>query len=137
MWTRRLRSISEGAALAATLVLAGAPASADEAAVQRLVSSAPSKALYAGVAIDKLAIPGLHVRTRDDHAPERGGIMLAFADDQGDVRVVVRLAVAKDAAGARSFAQTIVRGVSGVLDPSAIDEIAFAETADRYVVAAH
>src|SRR5256885_13836133 len=105
MWTRRLRSISAPGALAWVLFMAS-PAHAD--------GSAP----VAGVAIDRVVIPGLHVRTRKDRAPDRGGITLAYADDQNEVRVLVRIAVAPDAAGARAFAERVMRGVSGTPDPN-------------------
>jgi hypothetical protein len=125
------------------LLAAAAPsrADADEAAVKALASSAaaPAGATYAGVAIDRIVLPGLHVRTRDDHTPEHGGVTLAYADDQGQVRVVVRLAVARDAGAAKAFAQTILRGVSGTLVASAPDAagtVAFTEGTDRLVVAA-
>jgi hypothetical protein len=134
MWTRRLRSISEAAALAAVLLFAR-PAPADEASIARLAAAPASKTVLAGVSIDRIAIPGLHVSTREERAPERGGITLAYADDQNEVRVLVRIAVAQDAAGARAFAERVLRGVSGALDPSTLDETAFA--GDRLVVAAH
>lgn len=100
---------------------------------------APSTATFAGVDIAQLALPSLHLKTRDDRTPERGGITLSFADDRGEVHAVVRLAVARDSAGARAFVTNILRGVSGVLSPSALDEVAFADEAgrgDRFVVAA-
>jgi hypothetical protein len=135
MWTKRLRSISETVALAAVL-FAASTAQADESAVVRLTAAAPSKTLVAGVTVDRVTIAGLHVKTREDRAPEHGGITLAYADDQNEVRVVVRLAVASDANGARAFAERVMRGVAGTLDASTADEIAFA-SGDGFVVAVH
>lgn len=99
---------------------------------------APSTSTFAGIELAQIAIPNLHLKTRDDRTPERGGIVLGFADDRGQVRAVVRLAVARDNAAARAFVTSVLRGVSGVLAPSSLDEVAFADEGgkgDRFVVA--
>ncbi len=135
MSIRRRSSISEAALLVGVLLFCSAPARADENAIAKLAAAAPSRATYAGVAIDKIAPAGFHLRSRDDRTPERGGIVLSFDDSQGRVRAVVRVAVAADAAGARAFVTRVLRGVSGTVDSSAADEIAFA-TGDEFLVAA-
>lgn len=115
--------------------------SAGEAALHasypQLQSAPASATSYAGVAIDRVAVPGLHLQSRDDQTLERGGVTLAFADDQELVRTTVQIAVAPDGAAARAFALGYLRGVSGVLDPSAADEIAYSDGSDRALVAVH
>jgi hypothetical protein len=146
MSTRRRTSLSERSALAGIGALVGilvaTHAHADDSAEARLrvayPMSAPSATTFAGIDITQIAIPDLHLATRDDRIPEQGGITLSFADDHGRARAVVRLAVARDAAGARSFVMRVLRGVSGGLAPSALDEVAFADEGgrgDRFVVA--
>lgn len=142
MSTKRLPSLSEAlVALGCLLLPASAHAqSAGDAPLRATypqLASAPSAAVYAGVALDRVTLPGLHLRSRDDQTLESGGVTLAFADDQENVQTTVQVAVAPDAAGARSFALGYLRGVSGVLDPSAADEIAYADGSDRTLVAVH
>lgn len=104
------------------------PARADDARLDAAYPmSAPSRATFAGFALDRISVLGLHVRTRDDHTPSRGGITLSFAGDHDDVQVVVRLCVARDATEARAFTRVILRGVSNRLAPSTADEVAFAD----------
>jgi hypothetical protein len=134
MWIRRPRSISELAALVALAALAPREASADPPGA--VAPAAPSRAMFAGIALDRLAIPGLHLRTRDDHTLDRGGIVMSFDDDQGRVRAVVRVAVAADASAARAFAERFLRGVSGAVESSAIEEWAYADKAEALLVAA-
>lgn len=142
MSTRRLPSLSEAlVALGCLLLPASAHAQSTGDAPLRAtypqLASAPSAALYAGVALDRVTLPGLHLRSRDDQTLESGGVTLAFADDQENVQTTVQIAVAPDAAGARAFALGYLRGVSGILDPSAADEIAYADGSDRTLVAVH
>jgi hypothetical protein len=130
------------------LGLAATPAYGDDADARLRAAypmSPPSGATFAGIDTARFvtALPGLHLKTRDDHTPENGGSTLSFADDQGRVRAVVRIAVARDAVGARGFVMTTLRGVSGVLGASASagasDEVAFADEAgrgDHFVVGA-
>ncbi len=136
-----------GAAIAASVGSATSHAIADDAATAaaeaRLRATYPMGALststFAGVDLALIAIPRLHLETRDDRPADRGGITLGFADDHGVVRVVVRVAVARDAVGARAFAQGVLRGVAGVLAPSSLDEVSFADEGGRgehFVVAA-
>jgi hypothetical protein len=129
MWTRTLAFLSSVAAVA----LAPAVARADGAA--SYVVPPPSAAVAAGVDLGKIAVPGLKLHVRDDRAPEHGGVALSFADERSRVRVVVRIAVARDGAAARAYVEGALRGVSGVLSPSTLDDVAFADPQDRLVVA--
>ncbi len=124
MWTRTLAFLSSVAAVA----LAPAVARADGAA--SYVVPPPSAAVAAGVDLGKIAVPGLKLHVRDDRAPEHGGVALSFADERSRVRVVVRIAVARDGAAARAYVEGALRGVSSVLD-----DVAFADPQDRLVVA--
>jgi hypothetical protein len=137
MWTRRPTSVSELAPLAVLVAAVALAALAPrEAFADPPGAVASSRATFAGVAIDRLAIPGLHLRTRDDHALDRGGIVMSFDDDQGRVSAVVRIAVAADASAARAFAERVLRGVTGTVEPSAIDEWAYADKGEGLLVAA-
>ncbi len=127
--------------MAFALAGASAPeARADEA--PGWVVPTPSSALSAGVRLDHVAPPGLALHARDDRAAAEGGVTLSFVDGASGagpkrVRVIVRLAVTPDAAGAKAFLERTLRGVSGALSPSDADEVAFVDSSDRVVVAAH
>jgi hypothetical protein len=89
---------------------------------------------YAGVALDKLELPGLRLAFRENHAVDEGGVVLSYADQGGEVRAVVKLAVARDAASARRFVDVELHGVQVTL-PRAIDaafgDHAFADDGGR------
>lgn len=90
--------------------------------------------VFAGVSIDKLAFPGLKLTDREDHTPEEGGIVLAYSDGGNQVRVVIKIAVATDAAKAREFVDVELHGVQRIL-PAAVDpafgDYAFADDSGR------
>jgi hypothetical protein len=93
-----------------------------------------SGSLLAGVALDKLALPGLHLVERDDRSVDDGGIVLSFADGNAHVRVVVTVAVAATEEAARKFVDVALHGVQITL-PRAVDpamgDYAFADDAGR------
>lgn len=127
------------AALAAAIVCAPSTARSDDDARLRAAypMTATSSVRAAGVDLAKLSLPSLHLSNRDDRAPEHGGTTLSFADDQGQVQLVIRLAVTTDASAARAFAYARLRGITTTLAPSTVDEIAFANDTGSLVVAAH
>jgi hypothetical protein len=98
-----------------------------------------SSATYAGVSIDSLVLPGLTVRTRDDRRVEDGGIQLSYEDAHGDAQLLLHVAVAADAEGARAFVDRSLRNVSVAL-PRATDsrlgDAAWADSAtgDSFVI---
>ncbi len=69
------------------------------------VSKASTPASVAGVKLDGFQISGLQLASRDDRPAEEGGTALRFTDEDGQVRVVVRVVVAADHAGARRFVE--------------------------------
>lgn len=75
---------------------------------------------FAGVDIDKLAIGGYRLLAREDHPVDDGAIILSYGD--ADVRVVVELAVARDAESARRFVDVRLHAISTVL-PAATDPL--------------
>lgn len=89
---------------------------------------------FAGVAIDKLAVPGLRLAAREDHTVDEGGVVLSYGDPAGEIRVVVKLAVARDAAAARHFVDVELHAIQATLprasDPSFGDH-AFADDGGR------
>jgi len=89
---------------------------------------------FAGVALDKLAIPGLRLSAREDHTVDDGGIILSYADLAGEVRAVIKVAVAEDAAAARRFVDVELHGVQITLT-KAVDasfgDHAFADDSGR------
>ncbi len=147
MSTRRPTSTSERtlkraislAALAAAIVCAPSTARSDDEA--RLRAAYPmtmtSTVRAAGLDLANLSLPNLRLSNRDDRAPEHGGTTLSFADGQGQVQLVIRLAVTADATAARAFAYARLRGITTTLAPSMVDEIAFANDTGSLVVAAH
>lgn len=88
---------------------------------------------FAGVALDKLAFPGLTLSDREDHPVDEGGIVLAYSQGNA-VRLVVKVAVAPDSARARELVDVELHGVQTVL-PAAVDpafgDYAFADDAGR------
>jgi len=91
-------------------------------------------AALAGVALDKLSLPGLHLVEREDQTVEDGGVVLSFADANEHVRVVVTVAVAATEEAARRFVDVMLHGVQITL-PRATDPLigdyAFADDAGR------
>lgn len=141
MSTRRRPSRSDLAraaiGLAAVALVAAAPARearADDASAY--VVPTPMASASAGVRVDRLTPAGLSLHVRDDRAPAEGGVTLSYADAAKRVRVVLRVAVAPDAAGAKAFVERALRGVSGALAPSDADEVAFGDPSDRLLIAA-
>lgn len=99
--------------------------------------TAASTVRAAGLDLAKLSLQGLHLAVRDDRTPEHGGTTLSFADDQGQVQLVIRVAVAADPSAARAFAYARLRAITTTLAPSTVDEVAFANDTGSLVVAAH
>lgn len=95
---------------------------------------APISGAFAGLEVAKVSVPGLRLATRELHAPEEGGLVLSFVDLGGEVRAVVKLAVARDAAAARRFVDEELHGIQAVLaksvDPS-LGENVWADDAGR------
>lgn len=91
--------------------------------------NASSSALVAGVALDKLRIPGLQVVARTDDKPDAGGIVLSFAGSSGDVRLLVHVAVCADAVTARKTLDAELRGISTSLvrAPDGLGDAAFSD----------
>lgn len=91
--------------------------------------NASSSALLAGVAIDKLRVPGLQLVARTDDKADAGGIVLSFAGTSGDVRVLMHVAVCSDAAQARKALDTELRGISTSLvrAPDGLGDAAFSD----------
>jgi hypothetical protein len=91
-----------------------------------------------GVRVDELALSGLRVVAREDHPVEEGGIVLSFGDPA--VKVVVELAVARDAAAARRFVDARLHDVATQLaaatDP-AFGDYAFGDGDSIVIGAAH
>src|SRR5262249_395605 len=58
--------------------------------------TAPQSAQLAGVNLSRVAIPNLVVSNRDVRTADRGGIVLSFADQSGNPRAVVTIAVFAD-----------------------------------------
>jgi hypothetical protein len=92
--------------------------------------TAPRPASVAGVKLEGFHIPGLHLVAREDHPVEEGGVTLSYADAEGEVRAVVRVAVAADHLGARRFVEREQSAISTYLaeksgaeygDPAFID----------------
>jgi hypothetical protein len=88
----------------------------------------------AGVALDKLAFPGLRLVEREDHTVDDGGVVLSFADANDHVRVVATVAVAATEEAARKFVDVALHGVQVTL-PRAVDPLmgdyAFADDGGR------
>lgn len=72
----------------------------------------------AGLRVDALSLEGLRLLEREDHTVEAGGISLIFGDTAP--RVVIDVAVARDAKAARGFVDRKLRAVSSQL-PAATD----------------
>lgn len=140
----RSRRFAERIAVAATLLLGAAVFVSTRASSSPVPLEPEFRAEYprtpvsgsqlAGVAIDKLTLPGLHLAEREDRTVEDGGIVLSFADGNGHVRVVVTVAVAPTEEAARKFVDVVLHGVQATL-PRAIDptmgDYAFADDGGR------
>lgn len=88
-----------------------------------------SSALVAGVALDKLRLPGLQLVSRTDDKPDAGGVVLSFAGSSGEVRLLVHVAVCADAASARKALDAELRGISTTLvrAPDGLGDAAFSD----------
>lgn len=88
----------------------------------------------AGVALARLALPGLQLHSRSDEAADDGGVVLSYADRAGNVRVIVHIAVLPDVGLARRVLDTQLRGVSQPLlrahDPL-LGDLAWADDGGR------
>lgn len=88
----------------------------------------------AGVALNRLALPGLQLHSRSDDAAEDGGVVLSYADRAGTVRVLVHVAVLPDVGLARRVLDEQLRGVSQplsrALDPL-LGDLAWADEGGR------
>ncbi len=138
MSTRRRSSRSDLLLGVLALALAAVPRgvradeSADEARLRATYPmTVPSTTRAAGLDIAKIALPGLHLELRDDRSPAEGGTSLVYADDQGQVQLTLRFAVAVDPRGARSFLYARLRGISTTLVAAPLDELAFADDGGR------
>ncbi len=93
---------------------------------------------FAGVDLAKLdtslSASGLRLGSREDHTVDDGGVVLPYLDATGEVRLLLKIAVARDAAAARRFVDTELHGIQLVLsravDPSLGDQV-FADGAGR------
>lgn len=98
------------------------------------LAPAPISGAFAGLDVAKVSVPGLRLVSRELHAPEEGGLVLSFADLGGEVRAVVKIAVARDATAARKFVDEELHGIQAVLakavDPS-LGENVWADDAGR------
>lgn len=95
---------------------------------------------FAGVDLAAIAVPGLVLRERVDETVDDGGVSLSFADAQGTVRAVVRVAVGRDENEARGFLRRSLHAVARILpevqDP-ALGDVAYAnDGVGRFYVAA-
>ncbi len=96
---------------------------------------APSSSLrLAGVALDRLRLPGLQLSSRSDDAGDDGGVLLSFSDRSGAVRALVQIAVLPDVMWARRVLGTELRAVSLPLsrafDPL-LGDLAYADDGGR------
>lgn len=119
------RVFAFGGVALAGLALWGARASSSSHALEREFQATYPRSpapfgLLAGVALDKLAVPGLRLVARENHTPEDGGVVLSYGDPNGEVRAVIKVAVARDAAEARRFVDVELHGVQVTL-PRAVD----------------
>lgn len=140
----RSRRFAERLGLAAALLLGGAVFVSTRASSSPVPLEPEFRAEYprtpltgsqlAGVAVDKLALPGLRLAEREDRSVDDGGIVLSYADANGHVRVVVTVAVAQTEEAARRFVDVVLHGVQATL-PRAVDpamgDYAFADDAGR------
>lgn len=128
-----LCALAAGAFLA-TRTRASAPPLEREFRASYPQTSAVTATTFAGVSIDKLAFSGLRGVAREEHTVDDGGLVLSFADASSEVRVVVKLAVARDSAAARHFVDVELHSVQAVL-PRATDasfgDHAFADDGGR------
>lgn len=88
----------------------------------------------AGVALARLALPGLQPHSRSDEPAEEGGVVQSYADRAGTVRVLVHVAVLPDVGLARRVLDEQLRGVSQplsrALDPL-LGDLAWADEGGR------
>lgn len=126
-------------AVAAGVALAAPPAARQAALDAEFRAAYPMSAPAAttqlsGVRLAKLGIPGLQLSERSEQAADEGGLLLSYADRTGTVRVLIRIAVAADAAAARKLLETELRGVSMQLarasDPT-LGDFAWADDGGR------
>ncbi|GAC1558290.1 MAG: hypothetical protein NVS3B10_17640 [Polyangiales bacterium] len=143
------RALVAGMLLCGGVVLAGpsqgggGAEAAFEAHYPHVASPAPtssSRGPFAGVDLAALAVPGLVLAERVDETVDDGGVSLSFADAQGTVRAVVRVAVGRDENEARGFLRRSLHAVARILpevqDP-ALGDVAYAnDGVGRFYVAA-
>lgn len=125
---------------AAGTVVAGTPAQAATSTLEAefratYPNDAPSAVTrLAGVALSRLALPGLQLHSRGEDAAEDGGVVLSYADRAGTVRVLVHVAVLPDVGLARRVLDEQLRGVSQplsrALDPL-LGDLAWADDGGR------
>lgn len=116
-------------------VSAPVPGAAGEAAFRAIYpAAAPVSGAFAGVDLSKVAVPGLRLTARDVHSVDEGGISLSYSDLAGEVRAVIKIAVARDAAAALRFVDQELHGIQAILvkavDPALGDHV-FADDAGR------
>jgi hypothetical protein len=87
-----------------------------------------STALWAGVPLGRLQLPGMQLVGRSEDRPEDGGIVLSFARN-GEVRAILHLAVCADAVTARKVLDVELHGVSTSLvrAPEGLGDAAFSD----------
>ena len=76
----------------------------------------PPGEVRSGVVMSRLSVPGLSLRARTDRTAFDGGITLSFGTTSRTT-VLVRLAIAPDAASARSILLSYLRGVQASMVP--------------------
>ncbi|MGA9521798.1 MAG: hypothetical protein WBV82_10050 [Myxococcaceae bacterium] len=131
MWIKSRRSNDARVVLA--VLLAGSVALADSG------SKASMPASVAGLKLEGLRLPGLHLSSREDRPLEEGGTVLRFADEGEQVRAVVRVAVAADHLGARRFLDFELSAISKHLIASTGSkhgEPAFTDDKETLIIAA-
>ena len=116
------------------------PGAPGEAGFRAMYPAGPVAAstTFAGVDLAKLdtslSAAGLRLGSREDHVVDDGGVVLPYLDAAGDVRLLVKIAVARDSAAARRFADAELHAVQLVLskatDPALGDHV-FADDAGR------